>query len=540
MKVALLQLDPTVGDFTGNRGRIESAYRRAVEAGADLVVTAELALCGYPPLDLLRRPAFIEGQERSLTDLAGSIGETPLVVGALRADPTAHPGLRNSAFLLGGGAIRGFHDKRLLPTYDVFDEARYFAPGSTSTVWEIAGERVGVAICEEIWDPGGQRYGIDPIADLGGRVDLLLAPSASPFHAGKQARRIELFTRQAERLGAPLLVTNQVGANDDIVFDGGSLVLSGGPMGVGVHTELSRFREEVAVVDLRAVPSPPEGEPNRIEEIASAVVLGIEGYFRKSRLGSAWVGLSGGIDSAVVATLAVDALGADRVRGVAMPSRYSSGESLEEAGALAAALGIDFQVIEIEGAHAALREGIEAGTGEPPSGLADENLQARIRGTILMALSNQHGGAVLATGNKSEYAVGYSTLYGDMCGALAPIGDVWKTEVYEIARSARGRGRVPPRTIERAPTAELRPDQLDTDSLPDYGRLDPVLRGYLEGESAAADLRGGPLGETETVAAIRRVIGSEYKRFQAPPILRVSPRAFGRGRRVPLARHLEP
>ena len=535
MKVALCQLDPTVADFDGNAAKILDAYRASVAEGADLVVSAELALCGYPPLDLLHRPDFIARAERALAALAAQVGAVPLVVGSVRRDDSAFPALRNAAFLVADGEIRDHHDKRLLPTYDVFDEARYFAPGDRATVWSVAGQRVGVAICEELWDPDGALYPVDPVAELRGAVDLVLSPSASPFHAGKQSFRRALFTRQAERLGAPLLVVNQVGAHDELVFDGGSLAVVGG----GVHTELPPFTESRAVVDLSA----PAGEPvppiAHEDEIARAVVAGIEGYFRKSGLREAWIGLSGGIDSAVVAALAVDALGAENVHGVAMPSRYSSEGSLTDAAALSAALGIDHRVVPIESAHVGLHAAIESGVGEAPHGLADENLQARLRGLILMTLSNQYGGAVLATGNKSEMAVGYCTLYGDMCGALAPLGDVTKVDVYAIARSAAYVDRIPASTIEKEPSAELRPDQRDTDSLPPYETLDPILVGYLEEKRGAEELIAAGHDRAVVEGALGRVLFHEYKRRQAAPIIRVSPRAFGIGRRVPLARRRE-
>ena len=537
MRLALAQIDSTVADFDGNRARVLAAYRRACAEGADLVVTPELVLCGYPPLDLLARPDFIHGAEAALESLAAQIDGAPLIVGGIRRDETCSPHLRNAAFLLRNGRVEAHHDKRLLPTYDVFDEGRYFAPGATPTVWEIAGVRVGIAICEELWDPDRSRYSIDPIEELRARgVDLIVSPSASPYHAGKQEFRRALFRGRAEQSKTPIVVVNQVGANTELVFDGGSLAVTGG----GVVHELPRFEETLQVLDPFVDPLAEQPEAMsaeaRVAEITEALVLGIRGYFEKSGIDAAWIGLSGGIDSAVVAALATEALGAENVRGVLMPSRYSSEGSLADAHALADALGIEATVVPIEPAHEGLRTAIEKGRGAPPRGLADENLQARVRGTILMALSNEHGGAVLATGNKSEIGVGYCTLYGDMCGALAPIGDVTKGVVYAMARSPRFVDKIPRSTIEKPPSAELRPDQLDSDSLPDYDALDAVLVGYIEGRLGVEELVAAGHERPVVEAVVGKILFNEYKRAQAAPILRVSPTAFGIGRRVPLAR----
>ncbi len=536
MRIALAQIDSTVADFDGNRARVLEAYRRASIEGADLVVTPELVLCGYPPLDLLERTDFVLASEASLRVLASSIDGPPLIVGGIRCDRSSAPPLRNTAFLLQGSTIVAHHDKRLLPTYDVFDEGRYFAPGSESTVWEIGGVRVGVAICEELWDPDHRLYTIDPVVDLRALgVDLVVCPSASPYHAGKQAFRRGLFTRQAERLGAPIVVVNQVGANTELIFDGGSQVVTT----KGVVRELPMFEEALELIDpllAWGATTVESSEAAEADEVAAALVLGIRGYFGKCGIPSAWVGLSGGIDSALVAALAADALGPENVHGVAMPSRYSSQGSLDDAQLLAETLGIHYSVIPMEPAHAGLRSAIEVGHGAPPSGLADENLQARIRGTLLMTLSNQHGGAVLATGNKSEIGVGYCTLYGDMCGALAPIGDVTKGGVYRLARGERYASRIPESTMVKPPSAELRPDQLDTDSLPDYEVLDPVLTGFIEERKGVEELVAEGHARAVVEPVVGRILFHEYKRAQAAPILRVSPCAFGIGRRVPLAR----
>lgn len=538
MRFAIAQIDSTVADFEGNVTRIREAHSRARDTGADVVLTPELSICGYPPLDLLRRSDFLDASDRALSDLASSLDGPPLIVGGPRRDSGG--GLpRNSVFWLESGKVRGFHDKRLLPTYDVFDEGRYFAPGRLPTVWEIAGCRVGVAICEEVWDPRGERYFVDPIEELRrAGVDLVISPSASPFRRGKRSERREIYREQASRLGAPIVLVNQVGANTELLFDGTSLWCDSD----GVRYQAPSFVESLEVWSFdsssrdRSTENEKAPQDDPVEGIASALVMGIEGYFRKCSIERAWIGLSGGIDSAVVAVLATEALGPDRVHGVAMPSRYSSAGSLTDAGRLAERLGIEFLTIPIEPAHRGFAAALKGGVGEEPIGLTDENLQARIRGTLLMALSNSRGGAVLATGNKSEVGVGYCTLYGDMCGALAPLGDVSKGLVYELARLPRFAKVIPVESVEKPPSAELRPDQLDTDSLPDYQQLDPILTGWIEEEASIEELISAG-NQPETVRTVVSMLeANEYKRAQAAPILRVSGRAFGVGRRVPLAR----
>lgn len=533
MRITLAQIDTTVADFRGNRERILSAWRAAAERGDDLVVAPELSVAGYPPLDLLVRDDFVDAAEASLREIAAEVRDGPaLIVGSVRRVP-GHRGLRNTAAWVADGEILGHHDKQRLPTYDIFDEGRYFDAGPAATVWEIAGRRVGVAICEDLWDPEGRLYDVDPVAELvAAGVDLVVSPSASPFHRGKRAFRRRLFTTQARRLGVPVVVCNLVGGNTELIFDGTSLRADPD----GTIEEYASFEECSIVVDLAepARATPPPEDPD--EAVADALVLGIRDYFRKCGLDRAWIGLSGGIDSALVCALATEALGAGAVHGVALPSRYSSEGSLADARALAEALGIEFSTIPIEPAHAGLARAIEEGMGAAPTGLADENLQARIRGTILMTLSNQHGGAVLATGNKSEIATGYNTLYGDLCGALTPIGDLTKDLVGLVARLPRFGGRIPVSTLEKPPSAELRPDQLDTDSLPPYDALDPVVVGWVEADRGVAALREEGHDPALVGEVARLVETSEYKRAQTAPILRVTPRAFGVGRRVPIAR----
>jgi len=532
VRLAIAQIDTTVADFAGNRAKLLEAWRTGRSRGADLVVAPELAICGYPPLDLLDRADFVAAAERALAELAAEIDSPALVVGGIRCAPGS-PALRNSAFWLEGGAVRGVHDKRLLPTYDVFDEARYFSPGERSTVWTIAGRRIGVAICEDLWDPRGERYRVDPALELReAGVDLVISPSASPFHRGKRAFRRRLFVEQSRRIGAPVVVANLVGGNTELVFDGTSLWADA----TEVRHELVSFREAVAVLAPEDPPTPPGGPEGLDEAVADALVLGIRDFFRKCGLERAWIGLSGGIDSALVAALAAEALSPAAVHGVAMPGRYSAPESREDAESLARSLGIGFSVLPIEAAHSGLAAAYKSGTGADPVGLADENLQARIRGTLLMTLANARGGGVLATGNKSEIGVGYCTLYGDLCGALAPLGDISKTDVYRLARLPRFAARIPERTLLRAPTAELRPGQLDTDSLPPYEALDPVLTGWIETGHGVAELAAAGHDPAVIAAFVSRHEGSEHKRAQTPPILRVTPKAFGIGRRIPIAR----
>ncbi|MCI0650668.1 MAG: NAD+ synthase [Planctomycetes bacterium] len=546
MRIALAQIDTTVGDLTGNRALIADAYRAAAARGAEVVLFPELALPGYPPMDLLLRGDFVEACAGSLDKLAREITGPPAIVGTVRRNAAARGRLlHNTAALLARGQVESFHDKVLLPNYDVFDEERYFEPGGAVAPAAIAGRRVGIAICEDFWSGAKalrMRYARDPVRELrAAGAEIFLCPSASPYHAARPAEREQVFQAVAREHDASIAVANLVGGNTELIFDGGSFLVTR----AGVAAEAARFAPDLLIVESGgargAAAARPRGAPaaeSAADEMAQALVLGIRDYYRKCGFKSAVLGLSGGIDSAVAAVLACDALGKDAVHGVAMPSRYSSEGSLRDAKALAANLAIDLRVVSIEPLFTAALESLRPVFGDAPPDTAEENLQARIRGLLLMALSNRFGGLVIATGNKSELAVGYCTLYGDMCGGLAPLGDVSKMDVYRIAALPRYRSSIPQASVDKPPSAELRPNQTDQDTLPPYPLLDEILRLYVEEERSVAEIisRGFEEGVVEQTA--RMVEWSEYKRRQAPPVLRVTSKAFGIGRRMPIARSM--
>ncbi len=562
-RIALAQVNSTVGDFAANAERIRTAVSLARGAGAALVVFPELALSGYPPRDFLDMPDFLALCGRTLGELARpapwSAGLS-LVVGFPEAPADAPPpGVYNAAALIEGGRVAAVGRKSLLPTYDVFDEARYFLPSgeTTSARSEALGLILGLSVCEDIWNDKRfwvkPRYARDPVADLRERgAELIVNISASPYSLGKPALRERMIGAAAARHGAPIAYVNQVGGNDALVFDGGSMlvgadgsVLARGPL----------FEEAVIVVGLDGSSpevlrfpgapalAPGEGEDADADEVYRALVLGLRDYARKCGFRAAVLGLSGGIDSALTATLAADALGPGNVFGVAMPSRYSSRHSREDAAALARNLGIRFAEIGIEPMHAAYLEALGSGLGSPLGDVAAQNIQARIRGQLLMAISNQEGSLCLATGNKSELAVGYCTLYGDMAGGLAPIGDLPKTLVYRVSRAASaraGRELIPERTFTKPPSAELKPGQVDQDSLPPYEVLDDILDAYIA-ERLPIDAIVARGHEVELVRRVlRMVVNSEYKRRQAAPVLKVTAKAFGEGRRLPIAHGYRP
>jgi NAD+ synthase (glutamine-hydrolysing) len=528
-------------------------------AGASLVVFPELALCGYPPRDFLDLPEFLERAGRTLAELAQP-AEWSRGVAVVLGFPEAAagappPGVYNSAALLFDGRIAAVGRKSLLPTYDVFDETRYFVPADASTAADAGALplRLGLSICEDVWNDkrfwDRPRYARDPVAELArAGARLVVNVSASPYATSKPELRERMLSASARSHGVAIAYVNQVGGNDALVFDGGSMLLA--PDG-RVLARAPLFAEAVVVADLaggdarvlgldgspRAAPARPPPDP-LADEVLSALVLGVRDYVRKCGFRSAIVGLSGGVDSALTACIAAEALGPAAVLGVAMPSRYSSSHSREDAAALARNLGIPFREIGIEPMHAAFLAQLERADGRPLCDLAEQNVQARVRGQILMALSNDTGGLVLSTGNKSELAVGYCTLYGDMAGGLAVIGDVLKTLVYRVARAAdarAGRTLVPERTFTKPPSAELRPDQTDQDTLPPYDVLDDILQAYVE-ERLPLDgivARGHPPDTVRRV--LRMVVASEYKRRQAAPVLKISGKAFGEGRRFPIA-----
>lgn len=552
MKVAICQIDPTVGDFDGNQRRILAAAMEARRQGAQWALFSELAICGYPPEDLVLRDAFLAAHDRSLASLAGNLPpDLPVLVGCLernaRAAELGGRPLHNAAALCEDGIARIVARKSLLPTYDIFDEARYFEAWARpeTNVVVIGGRRFGVTICEDAWNDAeffAQRaYPVDPVARLAALgVDGLVNLSASPWNRrgqeGKERFRHAMLLAAARRHRLPILFCNQTGGDVGFQFDGGSMAL--GPDGIAFQPRC--FDEGVFVVDLAGDwRLEPVWQP-LVEMQYLALRQGIAAYCRKFGFRELVVGLSGGIDSALVATLAADALGAAHVTGIAMPSSFSSEHSVADARALARNLGIRLLEIPIHGLQAAFADALAPTFAGTTAGVAEENLQARARGTLLMAYANKFGALLLTTGNKSECAVGYCTLYGDMNGALAPIADLWKTEVWEMARWInRESERIPVASIEKPPSAELRPGQLDTDSLPPYPVLDPVLRMLVEEERSVVEVAERselPVGEVD--ALFRRVQQAEFKRFQYAPTLRVSERCWD-GRRVPVSHRFD-
>ena len=551
MRIALAQIDTTVGDVAGNAQRVRKAYQAARDRGADLVVTPELALAGYPPRDLLERRSFALACRAALEDLAPlTLDGGALLVGTIEPR-TGDVGrsVHNSAALLQGGEVEAVVHKCLLPSYDVFDEVRYFEPGDPASLrpLQIGGLRVGVTICEDVWNDADfwpkRLYRQDPpdaLIEQG--IDLLVNLSASPYHLGKQGLRRSMLAHLAAEAQVPVAHCNLVGGNDDLIFDGASFVAW--PSGQFSHGGAS-FVEDAVVVDLDAGPDEEFPAPIPREAAATAAItLGIRDYFAKCGFVRAVVGLSGGIDSAVTAALAVRALGAENVVGITMPSRWSSGGSVADSQELATNLGISVYVVPIEAAHRTYH-GIlgplweAAGQDAATVGVTDQNIQARIRGNILMAWSNRTGALVLSTGNKSELAVGYCTLYGDMAGGLAVISDLPKTLVYGVAEHLNAEAKrrlIPLDTISKPPSAELAPDQKDTDSLPPYDVLDAILHAYLEDGLEGAAIGHATGQSPELVARVVRMVDrSEFKRRQAAPGIRVTHKAFGSGRRLPVA-----
>lgn len=555
MKVALAQLNLTVGDIAGNEARILGAYQRAAARGAELVVAPELALTGYPPRDLLLRPGFARQNLAALDRLASATGETGLLVGFV-GENRARPGREatNAAALLQRGRIAATRAKTLLPAYDVFDEERYFEPATGNTPVEFNGARVGVTICEDIWNDDDfwrdRRYRANPPMDLAAAgAQIIINLSASPWWLGKDATRRAMLQSLARKSGCPVVFCNQVGGNDELVFDGGSLVFNAAGELVARGKQ---FEEDLVIVDagrpvstsLAAPPrldggkEGPGGNPPACDEelLYKALVLGLRDYLHKCGFTSAVLGLSGGVDSALVAALAAAALGPENVRGVSLPSQFSSQGSLDDARAIAANLGIHYDVIPIQPAFLAVKEqlrGVFAGRAEDTT---EENIQARLRGVILMALSNKSGSLLLTTGNKSELAVGYCTLYGDMCGGLAAVSDVPKMMIYRLAKWInREREIIPAASITKAPSAELRPNQTDQDSLPPYETLDAILDAYVVNARSPADIIKAGFAEADVRCVVRLIDGAEYKRRQAAPGLKVTSKAFGVGRRIPVA-----
>ncbi len=542
MKAAIAQLNPTVGDVAGNVALVADALQRAARERPDIVVFPELALCGYPPRDLLERQWFLRRLDRGLEavcELSRRLPDIGILLGTATASRTEPRRLHNSAVLLLAGETVFVQPKRLLPSYDVFDEARYFRPGAESRVCPFKGERLGILVCEDAWagpaGTGQNRYDADPAADLArAGATLLVNISASPFTADKHEERLALFSGHARRHGLPLLFANQVGGNDELVFDGRSLALdcAGRPT-----LTMPAFETGLAVVDTATPGSDEPVQPlERIEAVRRALVLGLRDYARKCGFERVVLGLSGGIDSAVVCCLAVEALGPGNVLGLTMPSRFSSRGSIEDSRALAASLGVELLEIPIEPVHSAYLDLLAPHFAGRAPDETEENIQARIRGNLLMAFANKQGRLVLSTGNKSELAVGYCTLYGDMSGGLSVLADVPKTVVYELARRInRDRPVIPQATIDKPPSAELRPGQADSDSLPPYEILDRIMERYVDDGASAEDIIAEGLPEETVRRVVALVNRSEHKRRQAPPGIKVSAKAFGIGRRMPIA-----
>ena len=541
MKIAIAQINPTVGDIAGNCAKIIENINLALGQNIDLVVFSELSVVGYPPRDLLSKQGFIEDSMQAVTKIAESCSGISAVVGFVNRQDDK---LYNSAAIISDGKILRVVNKSLLPSYDVFDEKRYFDSGSDNAVIEIAGVKVGVAICEDLWDSqalGGAIYSVDPVGELIEQgVELLVSPAASPFEMNKASAREDLFARQAQRADCPVVYCNQVGGNDQLIFDGCSSVTDSHGQ---IVARAKSFEDDFLVVELDRTLMPVEplvknNIDSEMTRLKSALEVGIRDYVRKCGFKSVVLGLSGGIDSALVAALACSAIGAENVYGIAMPSRHSSDHSIKDAQDLADNLGCNCVLVPIEPMHSAFEESIKMLGSGRGSELAAENIQARIRGSLVMALSNAQGHLPVATGNKSELAVGYCTLYGDMCGGLAPIGDVLKTQVYELSEfinKQAGRELIPVSTITKPPSAELKPGQVDQDSLPDYDTLDGILKMLIE---QSADLRNIVSAgfDRELVSKIAAMVDrAEFKRQQAAGVLKVSPKAFGIGRRVPIA-----
>jgi NAD+ synthase (glutamine-hydrolysing) len=569
LRLAAAQLNTVVGDLPGNVERILAALAAAEAAGADICVVPELAIPGYPPEDLLLKPTFVADNVVALEKVAAATGQCAIVVGYVGATPDGQ-GLSNAAALCAGGRVVGIYRKRFLPNYGVFDEQRWFVSSNeTPTLFGVAGAWVGISVCEDVWFPDG------PVAQQGhAGADVVVNLNASPYNSGRRRERLAMLHERVAEAGCAIAYVNQVGGQDELVFDGDSLIVAadGTLLATG-----AQFATDLVVVDIpvaggpgrpattklprvvateprpaRAADSAPLRPAIRPElspeaEVYAALVLGTRDYLGKNGFEEAVIGLSGGIDSSLVATIAVDALGPSHVHGISMPSRYSSEGSRHDAEALAARLGIDLRVVPIEGAHVAFTEMLAGVLGREPTGLTDENLQSRLRGVLLMGVSNAKGWIVLTTGNKSEMATGYSTLYGDSAGGFAVIKDVPKTLVYDLCRYRNTQavleglpGPIPDSVLDKPPSAELRPDQRDDQSLPPYEKLDPVLQGYVEGDQTAADLVARGFDPAVVEQVVRLVDGAEYKRRQMPPGVRITTKAFGKDRRMPITNRYRP
>ena len=544
MRIALGQINTTVGDIDGNVALMTRMAKQAAERGAELVVFPELSVTGYPPRDLVERRRFVDRSEEGLRHLAAATAGLPVAVIAGYVGRSADDNGKqttNSAAILQGGRIVLRQNKMLLPTYDVFDEGRNFVPGTRQSIWALGTENLALTICEDSWNDKlfwkQQLYSRDPVDELmreGG--SLLISINASPYHMGKRELRREMFRSMTRRHRVPAIVVNQVGGNDQVVFDGSSFAMDADG---NVIASAASFEEDLIIADTAARRGDDHANiPDENEAVYEALVLGTRDYIRKCGFSKVLIGLSGGIDSSLTAAIAVDAVGRENVRGVGMPGPFSSGHSVRDAKDMAEKLGVRFDIVSITPTYEEMLRTLQpVFEGRAPD-VAEENVQARLRGLTLMSLSNKFGAMVLTTGNKSEIAVGYCTLYGDMCGGLAVISDVPKTLVYELSRVANRRhgGAIPESVFEKPPSAELRPDQKDSDSLPPYDVLDSILRLYVEEMAGPAQIAGKLGIELKLVKDVARMVDrNEYKRQQAAPGLRVTSKAFGMGRRFPIA-----
>jgi len=539
MRILVAQLNLIIGDLEGNTQKIIETLDRARTKEVDIVLFPELTISGYPPEDLLLHSSFLDSMEQYLEKIIRASSRLFVVVGVVRRNTgRGEKPLLNSAAVIEDGKLLGFQDKWLLPTYDVFDERRYFEPGTETNIWKCKGKKVGIIICEDIWQHAGYvdftKYPRDPVHELEKfKPDVLLNLSASPYQYQKPDVRVKVCMKASKTLKCPVLLCCQVGGNDQLIFDGYSVYIDQeGNLG-----QLAKgFEEDEMIVDTEAktISCPLKYDP--LEDLYAALVMGVRDYFHKSGFKKGCLGLSGGIDSAIVACIAADALGKDNVLGIAMPSRYSSESSITDAKEIAASLGIGYEEIQIEQPFQSFLDLLSPYFQGMAPDTTEENLQARIRGTILMAFSNKFGYVVLSTGNKSEMAMGYCTLYGDMCGGLSVISDVTKTQVYELARWInRNKEIIPLSTIEKAPSAELRPNQKDSDSLPDYAVVDKVLQSYIEEYLSPEEIaKKHGLSIELVLDLVRRIHRAEYKRRQAAPGIRVSKKAFRVGRKYPI------
>ena len=540
MKVGLAQLNFHIGNITANEKKIMQAIEQAHDQKADVVIFPELAVCGYPPRDMLHYKGFVNQCLQSLENIAKASRDIAVIIGVPTFnDSGSGKSLYNSACFIRNGKIESIYNKCLLPTYDVFEEYRYFEPGKRCGLVEVAGKKLALTICEDIWNIGDDRmYKRTPMDDVrDANPDLIVNISASPFSFNQKAKRETVLTTNARDYGVPMVYVNHVGAQTDLVFDGNSLVVDEHGQ---ICTQARAFEEEILFWDSERVASSPQVEVPRLHSIRQALLLGIRDYFRKSELENALVGLSGGIDSAVTLTLAVQALGKEHVRAILLPSPYSSQHSISDSEALCKRLGCRYDIIPIHDAFDSVKKALSEVFASREEDVTEENMQARIRGVLLMSVSNKMGSILLNTSNKSELAVGYGTLYGDMCGGLSVLGDLYKTDVYALAKFLnQPQEIIPENIITKPPSAELRPDQLDTDSLPDYELLDKILHHYIEECLTLDEIMALDYDAALVKRIVKMVNFNEYKRYQFAPVLRISDKAFGMGRRLPIVASYE-